>query len=254
MSEHPPEPFAPVLHIDECASTNAEAMRLTLAGELGPFWVSAEKQTGGRGRHGRTWVSPPGNLCASLFIRLACEAATASQLSLVAGLALWEAVSQSPGFADTETDLRLKWPNDLLIGQAKCAGILIETSVVHPRQLACVIGVGVNIAAHPESLDRQVTSLRAHGIETDRGRLLVNLDAAMGRRLADWRLGAGFADIRAGWQSHTCEPDQPISVNASGARIAGRYAGLDADGALLLKDDGGTIRRIAFGEIVDADG
>lgn len=254
MSELFSEPFAPVLHIDECVSTNTEAMRLTLAGEMGPFWVTATKQTGGRGRHGRTWVSLSGNLYASLFVRLACEPAIAGQLSLVAGLALWEAVSQSPGFAHAETDLQIKWPNDLLIGSAKCAGILIETSIIHPRQLACVIGFGVNVAAHPVDLERQVTSLRAHGIETDPTRLLAALDAAMGRRLADWQLGAGFPTIRADWQHHTCKANEPMAVNTLGKRIAGRYAGLDPDGALLLKEEGGTIRRIAFGEVVDAVG
>jgi len=254
MSARPPEPFAPVLHLDECASTNSEAMRLTLGGEPGPFWVSAERQTGGRGRQGRTWVSPAGNLCASLFLRLACEPHTASQLSLVAGLALWDAVTDQPGYVAGGQCLQLKWPNDLLIGSAKCAGILVETSVVQPRQLASVIGFGVNVAAHPEETGRPVTSLSAHGITTDRLRLLADLDAAIGRRLAQWQLGQGFEAIRTEWQARALPPGEPITVNTSGTRISGRYAGLDPEGALLLKEEGGTIRRIAFGEVVDAVG
>jgi len=249
MREYRPALFAPVLKLDECASTNAEAMRLTLSGEPGPFWITTEKQTGGRGRHGRSWESPPGNLCASLFIRLACEPAVATQLSLVAGLALWEAINECPMPAGTK--VQLKWPNDLLIGKAKCAGILVETSIVDTRQLACVIGFGVNIKAAPEGLDRDVTSLSAHGIEADCDTLLAKLDASLGRRLADWRLGAGFQAICNAWQRHGSEPGQPIAVNAAGRRLAGRYAGLDDDGALLLKEDGGTIRRVAFGEILD---
>lgn len=249
MSDYRPASFAPVLHLDECASTNAEAMRLTLSGEPGPFWITAERQTGGRGRQGRSWVSPPGNLSASLFIRLACEPAVATQLSLVAGLALWEAVSSFPMPVDTQ--VRLKWPNDLLIGHAKCAGILVETSIVDVRQLACVIGFGVNIQSPPEGVDRDVTALSAHGIEADRSTLLGRLDETLGQRLADWRLGAGFQVICNAWQRHAGEPGQPIAVNAAGQRLAGRYAGLDQDGALLLKESGGTIRRIAFGEILD---
>src|SRR5690606_15079147 len=110
-----------------------------------------------------------------------------------------------------------------LIGEAKCAGILIETSIVHPRQLACIIGFGVNVIEHPDIAERQVTSLSTHGIETNRDRLLADLDAAMSRRLADWRLGAGFEIIRSDWQRHTCEAGKEITVNASGARLTGRY-------------------------------
>ncbi|MCV0369410.1 biotin--[acetyl-CoA-carboxylase] ligase [Filomicrobium sp.] len=251
MSDHS-EFFAPVLQLEECASTNAEAMRLTLAGEAGPFWVTSEKQTGGRGRQGRTWTSPPGNLSASLLIRLACEPITATQLSLVAGLALREAVAEQPGFERVAGNLRLKWPNDLLLGTAKCAGILVETSVIEARQLACVIGFGVNIKASPEGLDRAVTCLYDHGMVTDSSALLASLDATMGRRMGDWKLGLGFPVICAEWQRFAGTPGEAISVNASGTRFSGRYAGLDLDGALLLKEDGGTIRRIAFGEIVDA--
>lgn len=246
------ESFAPVLHLDSCASTNAEAMRLTLAGEEGPFWVTTDRQTGGRGRQGRTWTSPSGNLSASLLIRLACEPVVATQLSLVSGLVLREAVAEQSGFERAAGNLRLKWPNDLLIGTAKCAGILVETSVIEARQLACVIGFGVNIKAKPEGVDRDVTSLYDHGIETDSSTLLKSLDVAMGRRMADWRLGLGFPVICAEWQRYAGTPGDAISVNASGTRFSGRYAGLDLDGALLLKEDGGTIRRIAFGEVVDA--
>jgi BirA family biotin operon repressor/biotin-[acetyl-CoA-carboxylase] ligase len=114
------------LILDSVGSTNREAFALAEAGETGPLWIMARRQTAGRGRGDRPWVSVPGNLHASLLIRLGCPPTAMPQLSLVAGVAVVDAIREAAG--GRPAGLRLKWPNDVLIGQAKCAGILVETS------------------------------------------------------------------------------------------------------------------------------
>ena len=114
------------LILDSVGSTNRETFALAEAGETGPLWIVARRQTAGRGRADRHWVSVPGNLHASLLVQLNCPPGAMPQLSLVAGVAVVDAIRQATGGGPA--GLRLKWPNDVLIGQAKCAGILVETS------------------------------------------------------------------------------------------------------------------------------
>jgi BirA family transcriptional regulator, biotin operon repressor / biotin---[acetyl-CoA-carboxylase] ligase len=143
------------LILDSVGSTNREAFALAEAGETGPLWIMARRQTAGRGRADRPWVSVPGNLHASLLVRLGCPPAAMPQLSLVAGVAVVDAIRQATGGGPA--GLRLKWPNDVLIGQAKCAGILVETT--SPTQLRrdspppCGEGLGVGGLPTSEALD-----------------------------------------------------------------------------------------------------
>ena len=112
------------VHLDEVDGTNAEAMRRVLAGERGRLWISADRQLSGRGRSGRSWASAPGNLFASVVATLDCPPAAAGQLSLVAGVAAIDAIRR----AGEVPGLRLKWPNDILVGNAKAGGILVEST------------------------------------------------------------------------------------------------------------------------------
>src|SRR5262249_11568967 len=149
---------------DQVGSTNAEAFALAKAGEKGPLWVMAHRQTQGRGRSGRRWVSEPGNLHASLLLSLACPPAATHQLSLLAGVAVVDAIGAVSADRPIRT-LRLKWPNDVLIGGAKCAGILPESHAgTSVGDALAVIGVGINLAWHPEDLGRAATHLGAHGV------------------------------------------------------------------------------------------
>src|SRR3954467_5637060 len=126
-------------------STNAEALARARAGERGPLWITAAAQSAGRGRRGNVWVSTPGNLFATLLLIPPSEPAVASQLSFVAALALHDAVAEcAPQIGPL---LKVKWPNDLLLGGAKLAGILIEAE--SDPAYAVAIGIGVNCAAHP---------------------------------------------------------------------------------------------------------
>ena len=233
--------------LDEIDSTNREAFRRAEAGEAGPLWIMARRQTAGRGRSGRQWTSEPGNLYASLLVRLACSPAVIPQLSLLAGVAVVEAIGKAAG--STPAGLRLKWPNDVLIGQAKCAGILAESISGHDAVIA-VIGTGLNLAWHPTDLGRAATNLSEHGLQISPDAMLGSLAEAMQRWLAVWACGQGFAQVRAAWLERAGPLGESCSVNTGAERIEGTFVGLDPGGALLMQDREGRQRSITFGDVM----
>lgn len=241
-----------LLTFDEIGSTNAEAMRLGRAGETGPLWIWARMQTRGRGRSGRTWASPPGNLYASLLIRLDCSPDAVHQLSLLAGVATYEAVrsacSRSGGAV---SGLRLKWPNDVLIDDAKLAGILPECTRVPGSSNAflAVVGIGINLATHPEGLGRSVTDLAAHGCLVEPADMLSELAAAMHQWLTEWDNGAGFARVREAWLERAGRPGEHITINTGQEVVEGSFLGIDPSGALVLRDPSGAQRRFTYGDV-----
>jgi BirA family biotin operon repressor/biotin-[acetyl-CoA-carboxylase] ligase len=222
-------------------STNADCLALAAAGAAEGFWLRAETQTGGRGRQGRAWQSPPGNLYASTIVRLRPGDPPAATLGFVAAVALADAVIQAAG---PLAALTLKWPNDVMIGGAKLAGILLERAGD-----AVVIGFGANLAAHPADLDRPTTSLAAQGRKVEPPALLDPLTAALATALDSWR-GHGFAGIRQRWLALAHPPGTPLRVRP-GDREAfeGRFDGLDSDGALILRLADGAARVIHAGDV-----
>jgi BirA family biotin operon repressor/biotin-[acetyl-CoA-carboxylase] ligase len=228
---------------DTLGSTNAEALALARAGERGPLWITAKTQTAGRGRRGSAWVSAPGNLFATLLLTEPSTQAVAPQLSFVAALALHDAVSEcAPQIA---SKLNVKWPNDLLLGGKKCAGILIEGD--NGQSFAVAIGIGVNCASHPPETANPATDLASDGAVTP-GRLLEALGAAMARRLTQWRRGEGFAAIRADWLKRAAGLGDDIRVRLPERELTGRFEGLDDAGCLLLKTAGG-LTTVTAGEV-----
>ena len=207
-------------------STNAEALARTRAGERGPLWIVAAAQTAGRGRRGAAWVSKPGNLYATLLLTEPSPKAAAPQLSFVAALALHDAVAAST--PQLGPSLALKWPNDLLLGGAKLAGILIEGE--SDPAFAVAIGIGVNCAHHPEATAYPATDLAACGALVAPDVLLNELAAAMARRLAQWDRGEGFARIRADWLERAAGLGSDIRVRLPEREFSGRFEGLDAEG------------------------
>ncbi len=229
-------------------STNAEAMALAMEGERSPFWVWAGRQTKGRGRLGRDWESPEGNLYASLILRLDGPAQAIGGLPLVAGLAARDAIAAVAGDAAVVQRLRLKWPNDIMIDGAKLGGVLIESVVLDATWRAVVIGTGLNLASAPSGLGRSVTSLREHGFAVTPDTALAALETASARWLAIWAEGAGFAQVREAWLRHAVPVGAPISVTLGGEKVSGRFAGLDEAGALRLRQDGSE-RIITAGDV-----
>lgn len=223
-------------------------MRLALAGEALPLWVVAERQTAGKGRAGRTWASMPGNLHASLAIVSQAPAHQAGELALIAGIALVDAVRAISPLAET-IGIRLKWPNDLLIGTAKAGGILVETTSARgePGFLA-IIGFGLNIASHPDDLGRAAASLAHVGVRTTADDVLARLAECFEDLFGRWDNGRNFAAIRQAWMARAGALGEAITVQAAKGAISGTYQGLDASGALLAEVSG-RIQAITYGDV-----
>lgn len=229
---------------DEIDSTNEEARRLAAQGEFGPLWIAAARQTAGRGRRGRAWVSPVGNLSATLLLAPGKPASECAQLSFAAALAASDAV------ASFGADAKVKWPNDVLVGGRKIAGILLEsasTGGASPTWLA--IGVGVNLAHHPADTEFPATSFPALGIAApDPKEALTRLAASFAKWYETWRTG-GFPPIRDAWLSRALGLGTRIRARLQNEETTGLFEGIDVDGALLLREAQDRLRVIAAGEV-----
>ncbi len=220
--------------VAETGSTNADMAELARSGAAEGLWLRAERQTAGKGRQGRAWESPAGNLYASTLVRLRPTDSSPATLALVAAVALEETVSTFL-FPGESAGTVLKWPNDLLVGGAKLSGILLERV-----ENAVIIGFGVNLAHHPQSLDRPTTSLAAHGRVADPHVFAETLAEALERWLARWR-GEGIGAIRDRWMARAHPPGTALTTRlADGSAVEGLFEGLDGQGALILRlADGG---------------
>jgi BirA family transcriptional regulator, biotin operon repressor / biotin---[acetyl-CoA-carboxylase] ligase len=226
-------------------STNAEALALARAGERGPLWVTARSQNAGRGRRGSTWSSPPGNLYATLLLGEPALPQDAPQLSFVAALALRDAIAQcAPLLA---SDLKLKWPNDLLAGGKKVAGILIDGE--SEPIFAVAIGIGVNCTNHPQDTAFPATDLAASGTNVSPDTLFAALSPALEHRLLQWQRGAGFSATRKHWLTNAAGVGDEIRVRLPERELRGRFDGLDERGRLLLRKHDGQVEPITAGEV-----
>jgi BirA family biotin operon repressor/biotin-[acetyl-CoA-carboxylase] ligase len=231
-------------------STNAEALRLAQGGEPSGLWVQAGSQNGGKGRTGRNWQSPPGNLYASLLLRPKVPIARALQLSLLAGIAAHDAVMGLAAGEGKAPDLRLKWPNDILLGDAKMGGILLEIATQPGEQHpAIVIGTGINLTAAPLALDRPVTSLLANGVNVTPARAMSALACATAEWLSIWDGGRAFERVRGAWMERAQPVGGAISVHIGEDHLSGRFLGIDELGALRMSLASGEERRISAGDV-----
>jgi BirA family biotin operon repressor/biotin-[acetyl-CoA-carboxylase] ligase len=238
-------------HFETLGSTNDEAKALARAGAPEGTLVWAGEQTAGRGRRGRTWLSPPGNLYLSLVLRPEGAPVRAAQLGFVTALGLGDALALLAGPA---FKLRYKWPNDILVNGRKLAGILLESeNAASDRVDFVVAGIGVNIVAAPEDVEFPATSLAAEGVigitpAVLLGGFVRHFDIWARR----WR-EAGFAPVRAAWLARASGLGERVRVRLERGTLFGRFLDLDADGALVLEGEEGR-RRIAAGEVFPALG
>ncbi len=224
-----------LVRFDRIDSTNAEALRLARDSKSGPLWLMAGEQTGGRGRAGRIWASPPGNLYASLLLRPCCAPETAPQLSLLTAVAVHEAIVEASAGRIRHPALALKWPNDILIEGAKAGGILLESAgSPGDADYGIAIGIGINVAHPPSDLDRPAAHLVATCPDMEIETLLLAVIRRMSDWLARWGEGAGFARVRDAWMERSLPPGTPISVHAHGGVRRGVFLGIDSGGALRL--------------------
>ncbi len=209
------------------------------------LWLRAERQTAGRGRLGREWVSPPGNLYASTAVRLRPSDPLASDLSLMAGVAVEEAVTIVLDAAGQPAAPALKWPNDLLIDGAKVAGILLER-----RDDVVVVGIGVNLAHHPDLPDKVTVSLASLGAPTQPAAFVELLAETFARWLARWR-SEGLRPVRERWLARAHPVGTALLAQLpDGVVLNGLFDGLDAQGSLLLRLASGERRVIHAGDLV----
>ena len=248
--------------VAETGSTNADLLAAARAGAAEGEWLVAERQNAGRGREGRVWASPAGNLYASTLIQLRADDPPAPGLALVAGVALEETTGlflarRVASYGRTSlsgedardpqegrVELRLKWPNDLLLGGAKLAGILLER-----QDNAVVAGFGVNLAHHPERLDRPVTHLGLHAPAPAPLAFAEALAETFACWVARWR-AEDLKPVRSRWLARAHPVDTPLAAALpGGGRAEGLFDGLDEDGALRLRLADGTRRVIHAGDV-----
>lgn len=239
-----------LLSLASTSSTNEDALRAAREGDPGRLWIVAAEQRQGRGRHGRSWSSPPGNLYASLLLIDPCEPAAAAQLGFVSGLALHEAVE-----ALTSTGaprLALKWPNDLLLDGAKVSGLLLEGHAPNRGGgLAVVIGFGVNVATAPAGTPYPAASLQVLRPGLTRETLFPVLAASFARCLAAWQgtrhthASDSFSAVRRLWLERAAGVGSEVTLRLPLGERRGIFAGLDRAGRLELKTASGV-------ELIDA--
>ena len=239
-----------LIALDETGSTNDEARVRAEAGAPEGTVVWALTQRAGRGRRGRSWASPPGNLYLSVILRPACAARHAAQLSFVAALAVVDLVDGAlPGQA------RCKWPNDILVDGAKVAGILLESALGSGGRVDWVVlGIGVNLASHPD-IEGPVpsASLAALGVPSPAPADAVpTLLAALARRRRAWE-AEGFAAVRDAWLARAHGLGTAVTVVNGDRRLAGTFDGLDSEGALVLARAGRAPLTIAAGDVLFGD-
>jgi BirA family biotin operon repressor/biotin-[acetyl-CoA-carboxylase] ligase len=233
------DPFYRPVHLSETGSTNDDVRRLAGEGALEGTLVWADRQTAGRGRRGRRWESPAGNVYLSLLLRPETPLARAGQIGFMAALAVAEATAALlPGRL-----VVCKWPNDVLVaneseGHRKLAGLLLESEPRRDGTAAwLVLGVGINVASHPEGVEFPATSLRAQGGTAG----VPDVLTAFGNHFVGWYRRwrkEGFAPVRDAWLARAAGIGGPVRVRLENGTLDGVFAGLDAEGALLLHRDG----------------
>ena len=240
---------------DHIGSTNAEAMARARDGERGPIWFVTSEQTAGRGRRHRPWIAPRGNLASSVLEVMDVPPAVAATLGFAAGLALEaalrrvsiEASLRSAGSDDMK--FSLKWPNDVLAGRQKLAGILLEAEPVADNGLAVVVGIGTNVVAAPEGTPTPATSLAALGIQIGAEELFAELSDAWAEFRAIWDRGRGFGEIRRLWLERAAGLGQPVAIHTGGATVEGTFDGIDETGCMIVRTAGGKRVPISAGDV-----
>jgi BirA family transcriptional regulator, biotin operon repressor / biotin---[acetyl-CoA-carboxylase] ligase len=242
VTAHPP-----IEAYDELDSTNAEARRRAEAGAAGPVWITAAVQTAGKGRRGRAWQTVSGNLAATLLFTTKKSPAEAAQISFVAALAAADLAETCLGVGAAQ----LKWPNDVLLHGRKAVGILVESGTRPDGSLWLACGIGVNLAHAPQDVERPAAAFADYMAAGPPPRPLDALEV-LATRFEHWRSlweRNGFAPVSEGWSRIAYGLGAPCEARLPNQTFRGIAEGLDADGALRLRLDGGAVMRITAGDV-----
>jgi BirA family biotin operon repressor/biotin-[acetyl-CoA-carboxylase] ligase len=234
-------------HYPVIGSTNDEAKRLMDEGAPEGTVVRADAQTAGRGRQGRRWVSEPGNLYASVLLRPTCPVREVPQLSFVAALAVGETIALYLAQPD---QLYYKWPNDILIGDCKVSGILLEASSQKDGQTdGCVVGIGVNLTSAPSQVGYPTAKLQDHVVnKVDGEKLLMEYLQNLNLYYQLWR-EKKFLDLRLKWLTRAYRLCENVKAKVGQNEIQGRFVGLGMDGSLVLRGEGGKVFNLSSAEV-----
>lgn len=241
-------------------STNAQALESARAGDPGKLWVVSKNQQSGRGRRGRAWLSPEGNLAATLLVVADFELRLAATLGFVAGLALADAldavapkgrisIGVDGGSGEGRNRFELKWPNDVLASGAKMAGILLESTLLDNGRFAVAVGIGVNVVAYPQDVPYPATSLNALGANCDAEMLFLALSDAWQENARLWGDGRGLAAIRRRWLERAAGIGSEVAVRIDGNVVRGTFETIDEDCRFVIRDKNGSVVTIAAGDV-----
>lgn len=245
---------------DSVGSTNALALERAAAGDGGRLWIVSKRQESGRGRRGRVWATPEGNLAATLLLVENYELKQAATLGFVAGLALADALdavvpdqsisiaADGGGQAGRGDRFELKWPNDVLAHGAKLAGILLESALLPGNRVALAIGIGVNVVAHPEDVPYPAVSLKALGFKGGAESLFLALSDAWAENIRVWNGGAGLTTIRQRWLSRAAGLGSEVAVRVDGNVVRGVFETIDEDCRFVIRAGDGIVK-IAAGDV-----
>jgi BirA family transcriptional regulator, biotin operon repressor / biotin---[acetyl-CoA-carboxylase] ligase len=240
---------------DSIGSTNAEAMSRAREGERGRLWFVTSEQTAGRGRRHRPWIAPRGNLASSVLEVLEVSPAVAATLGFAAGLALESALRRLSveaslrSAASDDLNFSLKWPNDVLAGRQKLAGILLEAEAITGNRLAVVVGIGTNVVAAPKDTPTPATSLTALGVQVGAEELFAALSDAWAEFQGIWDDGRGFGEIRKRWLARAAGLGQAVAIKSGGSTIEGTFDTLDEQGCMIVRTSSGARVPITAGDV-----
>jgi BirA family biotin operon repressor/biotin-[acetyl-CoA-carboxylase] ligase len=240
---------------DQTGSTNVEAMLGARAGERGPMWFVTTEQTAGRGRRLRPWVAPRGNLASSVLEVIDVAPALAATLGFAAGLALEQALRKLSIEAalrmagSDRLNFSLKWPNDVLAGRSKLAGILLEAEAMVGGGLAVVVGIGTNVVAAPEGTPTPATSLKALGIDISAEELFAALSDGWAEFREVWDDGRGFGEIRRLWLERAAGLGQAVAIKSGSTLIEGIFDTIDEQGCMIVRTSDGNLVPITAGDV-----
>jgi BirA family biotin operon repressor/biotin-[acetyl-CoA-carboxylase] ligase len=243
---------ARVVWLQETTSTNDAARAAAEAGETGPLWIAAHRQTAGRGRRGRAWTGLEGNLFATGLFTFDAGPAAVANLSFAAALAVAETCDQSVNPAR----VRVKWPNDVLIDGAKTSGVLLESWAAPAGGLHLAVGIGINVAAAPEGTETPATALIHHARADAPALTAPTALAHLARRFAHWVAvweAEGFAPLRTAWLDRATGLGGQARARLADRTIEGRFEGLSETGALCLRTTGGDLVEISAGDVFFPD-
>lgn len=244
---------------DVVGSTNALALDHARAGDAGRLWIVSKKQESGRGRRGRAWATPEGNLAATLLLTMDGDLKRAATLGFVAGLSLADALDAVvpgnrvsvglDGASAGRNRFELKWPNDVLASGAKLAGILLESMQLNGSRYALAVGIGVNVVAHPQDVPYPATSLKELGAACDAESLFLALSDGWSANMRLWDEGRGLSAIRRRWLERAAGLGSEVAVRIDGNVVRGTFETIDEDCRFVIRDDSGAALTIAAGDV-----